>query len=105
MTVAATSETFAGEVLHSAKPVLVDFWAAWCPPCRKLGPILDQLSEEQADRLTVVKVNVDEQPELAQQFGIRSLPTLKLFNSGEVIHQIVGALPKHALLAELEGHL
>ena len=100
-----TADRFQEDVANASKPVLVDFWASWCGPCRALGPVVEQIGEEMADRLTVFKCNVDEQGELAQQFGIMSIPTLILFKNGEVAHQIVGNMPKAALVSEIEAHL
>ena len=100
-----TADRFQEDVVNASKPVLVDFWASWCGPCRALGPVVEQIGEEMADRLTVFKCNVDEQGELAQQFGIMSIPTLILFKNGEVAHQIVGNMPKAALVSEIEAHL
>ena len=100
-----TADRFQEDVVNASKPVLVDFWASWCGPCRALGPIVEQIGEEMADRLTAFKCNVDEQGELAQQFGIMSIPTLILFKNGEVAHQIVGNMPKAALVSEIEAHL
>lgn len=100
-----TADRFQEDVANASKPVLVDFWASWCGPCRALGPVVEQIGEEMADRLTVFKCNVDEQGELAQQFGIMSIPTLILFKNGEVAHQMVGNMPKAALVSELEAHL
>lgn len=100
-----TAASFEADVAQSGKPVLVDFWASWCGPCRALGPVVDQIADEMADRLTVFKCNVDEQGELAQQFGIMSIPTLILFKEGEAVHTIVGAMPKAALVAEIEANL
>ena len=88
-----TKENFEGEVLNSDKPVLVDFWATWCGPCRMLAPIIEEIAEEN-DSVKVGKVNVDEQPELAVQFGIQSIPTLILFKNGKAVDTSLGYVPK-----------
>ena len=92
---------FQSEVLDSDRPVLLDFWAPWCTPCRMVGPILDEIAGERSD-IKVAKVNVDEQPELAGQFGVMSIPTLLLFENGKLVRQAVGARPKSGVL-ELLG--
>lgn len=91
---------FQNEVINSEKPVLLDFWASWCGPCRMVGPIVDEIAAERGD-LKVVKVNVDEQPELAGQFGIMSIPTLVVMKNGKVTNQAVGVRPKAQILAML----
>ena len=96
-----TDNNFAAEVLESPQPVLVDFWAPWCGPCRIIAPHLEELDSERDD-LTVVKLNVDENPQTAAKYGIMSIPTLLLFKNGEVAKQVVGALPKARLQQELE---
>jgi thioredoxin 1 len=96
-----TDNNFAAEVLEANQPVLVDFWAPWCGPCRIIAPHLEELDAERED-LTVVKMNVDENPQTAAKYGIMSIPTLILFKHGEVAKQVVGALPKARLTAELE---
>ena len=96
-----TKENFAQEVLHSEKPVLLDFWASWCGPCRMLSPVVDEVAEERTD-VKVGKVNVDEQPDLAAQFGVMSIPTLLVFEQGKLVRQAVGARPKAGVL-ELLG--
>lgn len=101
MEVKLTHDNFEREVLHSSKPVLVDFWAEWCGPCRMLGPVLEELAEAREADLTVGKVNVDEEPELASRFGIVSIPTLILFDGGEPVRKTIGFLPR----AELEKFL
>ena len=95
-----TKENFAQEVLQSEKPVLLDFWASWCGPCRMLSPIVDEVAEERSD-VKVGKVNVDEQPELAGEFGVMSTPTLLVFRGGKLVNQAVGARPKAGVLALL----
>jgi thioredoxin 1 len=99
-----TDTNFAAEVLESAQPVLVDFWAPWCGPCRIIAPHLEELDAERED-LTIVKMNVDENPQTAAKYGIMSIPTLLLFKNGEVAKQVVGALPKARLQQELEPAL
>lgn len=100
-----TASTFETDVINADKPVLVDFWASWCGPCRALSPIVDEIGAEMADRLTVLKCNVDDEGTLAQQFGIMSIPTLVLFKNGTVAHTVIGVHPKDALIAELEAKL
>ena len=96
-------QTFAEVVLQSDIPVLVDFWAAWCGPCRALAPILDQIAAEQDGKLRIAKLNVDENPTIAAQYKISSIPALKVFQNGEVVLEIVGAMPKPALEDKLAG--
>ena len=100
-----TADRFQEDVVNASKPVLVDFWASWCGPCRALGPVVEQIGEEMADRLTVFKCNVDEQGELAQQFGIMSIPTLILFKGGEAVHRMVGNMPKASLVQQIEANI
>ena len=95
--VTITKENFEQEVLQSAKRVLLDFWASWCGPCRMLSPVVDEVAEERTD-VKVGKVNVDEQPELAGQFGVMSIPTLLVFEQGKLVRQAVGARPKASVL-------
>ena len=99
--VTITTENFAQEVLHSDKPVLLDFWASWCGPCRMLSPIVDEVAEERTD-VKVGKVNVDEQPELAQAFGIASIPTLLVIRDGRTVHSAVGVRSKEEILQMLD---
>jgi thioredoxin 2 len=103
--VPASDITFRIEVEESPLPVLVDFWAPWCAPCRVIAPVLDELAHSRAARLKVVKVNVDESPDVAARFSVESIPTLKLFVGGRVVDSMVGALPRAQLLARLEQAL
>jgi len=91
---------FQNEVMHSDKPVLLDFWAPWCGPCRMVAPVVEEIAEERSD-IKVGKINVDEQPGLARQFGVMSIPTLVVMKGGKIVNQAVGARPKGAILAML----
>lgn len=95
-----TKENFANEVLNADQPVLLDFWASWCGSCRMLSPIVDEIAEERTD-IKVGKINVDEQGELAQQFGVMSIPTLVVMKNGQIANKAVGAMPKENILALL----
>jgi thioredoxin 1 len=101
VTKAVTDETFEDEVLKSEKAVVVDYWAEWCGPCRQVAPVLEEIATEYADKLDVVKLNVDENPVTSQRYRILNIPTLSVFKDGEVVKEIVGARPKSALLREL----
>ena len=100
-----TEASFADDVLTSDKPVLVDFWAEWCGPCRMVGPILEEIAAEHGEKLTIVKLNVDENPSIAASYGVTSIPTLNVFKGGEVVKQIIGAKPKVKLLEDLADYI
>lgn len=99
--ITVTKENFQSEVLESDKTVLIDFWAEWCGPCRMLSPVVDEIANEQTD-VKVCKVNVDNEPELATQFGVMSIPTLVVIKDGKVVNQSVGVQPKNNILAMLK---
>ena len=100
-----TDQNFATEVLASEKPIMVDFWAEWCGPCRAVSPILDQIATEHSDKIDVVKLNVDDNPETAMKYQITSIPTMKVFRAGDVVKTVIGAKPKPALEADLQEFL
>ncbi|CAN5471716.1 thioredoxin [soil metagenome] len=100
-----TDATFQSEVLDSEKTIMVDFWAAWCGPCRAVGPILDQIADEHSEKLSIVKLNVDDNPETAMKYGITSIPAMKVYRGGEVVKTVIGAKPKSALEADLAEFL
>lgn len=102
---AVTDATFEQDVVKSDKPVLVDFWAAWCGPCRMVAPVLEEIAAEHSDKLKVVKVDVDENSNTAAQLGISSIPTLILYKNGKPVERIVGFQPKQRLMSKIEPHL
>jgi len=104
-TKAVTDSTFESDVLKSTKPVLVDYWAEWCGPCRQVAPVLEEIATEYASKIEIVKLNVDQNPEVVRTYGIMNIPTLTVFKDGQVVKEIVGAKPKSALLRELEDFL
>ncbi|MBW8871764.1 MAG: thioredoxin [Leifsonia sp.] len=100
-----TDSSFEQDVLNSEKTILVDFWAEWCGPCRAVGPILDQIAAEHSDKIEIVKLNVDENPQTAAKYQITSIPAMKVYQGGEVVKTVIGAKPKPALEADLAAYI
>ena len=100
-----TDDSFSTDVLQQDKVVLVDFWAEWCGPCRQVAPILEEIAGEHADKISVVKLNVDENPRTAADYGVTSIPTMNVYQGGQVVKTIVGAKPKAMLLKDLEAYI
>ena len=104
-TVTVTDDSFADDVLGSDKPVLVDFWASWCGPCKQVAPVLEEIASENGDKLTIAKMDIDANPNTPREYQIMSIPTMILFSGGKPVKQIVGAKPKAALLKDLSDYL
>jgi thioredoxin 1 len=104
-TITVTDASFDTDVIKSDKPVLVDYWAEWCGPCRMVAPILDEIASEHGEKLTIAKLNVDENPQSAAKAGVTSIPTMAVYQGGEVVKMIIGAKPKQSLLADLADFL
>ena len=104
-TVKVDKNNFEADVLQSNEPVVVDFWAEWCGPCKMIAPALEEISQEMGGKVKIAKLNIDENPELAAQFGVRSIPTLMMFKAGEVADMKVGAAPKTALSSWINGNV
>lgn len=102
---AVTDATFEAEVLNSDKPVLVDFWAEWCGPCRMIAPVVEEMAGEYEGKAKIAKVDVDSNPQISMKFGIRSIPTLLIFKDGKIVDQIIGAVPKAHLKKQLDAQL
>lgn len=97
--------TFNKDILNSSVPIIVDFWAEWCGPCKQIGPILDEISDEKKDDVKILKLNIDENPQIPQKYGVRGIPTLMLFKDGNLVDTKVGSMPKSSLIDWIDSHL
>jgi len=104
-TVTVTDDSFNADVLGSSKPVLVDFWAEWCTPCKMIAPVLEEIAATHSDKLTIAKLNIDENPQTARDYNVMSIPTMTVYVDGKPVKSIIGAKPKSAILAELADYL